>query len=191
MHLALIPGHRPSAPGATAAGFSEYPVASILVEMILQRMPTDVPGLHVEKFVRPDTNSGLGALIKRVNASDVDGLLSLHFNATPKGMESPDRAYSCVYPGAKKARDVARVLEGIGFGAIPRIMPKKRDDLAILRDTTVPAVLDEPCYLDRRSHRKKLIKGLDTLAEQYKAKILRIYENRTLSDRKDRTVSGG
>lgn len=191
MHLALIPGHRASSRGASAAGFSEYPVCSILVEMILQRMPTDVPNLSVEKWTRPDVPDGLATLVGEINRSDVDGLLSLHLNATPRGVDSPNKGYSCIYPGASRAREFARVLEGIGFGGIRRVSPKRRDDLAILADTNVPAVLDEPVYLDRRGHRTKLIKGLDTLAGQYKNKILHVYENRTLSDGKDATVGGG
>lgn len=159
--------------------------------MILQRMPTDVPNLSVELFTRPDVGDGLTTLIQDLNASGVDGALSLHFNATPRGRTSPDRAYSCVYPGAKAARDMARTLERVSFGGIPRIMPKKRKDLAILSDTAFPCVLDEPAYIDRRSHRLQLIKGLDTLATQYSHAIQRIYEDRTLSGGKESAGAGG
>ena len=185
MRLALIPGHRPSAPGASAAGFSEYPLARVLCEMILQRMPFDVPGLSVELFTRPDVGDGLSTLVQDLNAAGVDGALSIHFNATADGTPSPDRAYSCVYPGAEAAGQMADTLRRISFAAVPRRPPKGRKDLAILRDTTMPVVLDEPVYIDRRSHRLHLIKGLDTLATQYSHAIQRIYEARTLSGGKD------
>jgi N-acetylmuramoyl-L-alanine amidase len=137
----------------SAEGFSEYQVAHILVEMIIQRVPTDVPGLQIEKLTRPDVPDGLDLLVKEINASGVDGLLSLHFNATPPEKDSPDKAYSCIYPGAEKARGMAQTLLGLGFGGIYRVSPRERRDLAILSNTTVPAVLDEPVYLDRRDHR--------------------------------------
>ena len=159
--------------------------------MILQRMPTDVPNLSVELFRRPDVGDGLTTLIQDLNASGVDGALSLHFNATPRGTTSPDRAYSLTYPGAKKAGQMADTLRRISFGGIPRRPPKQRKDLAILSDTAFPVVLDEPAYIDRRSHRLQLIKGLDTLATQYSHAIQRMYEDRNLSDGKDAPARGG
>lgn len=159
--------------------------------MILQRMPTDVPNLSVQLFRRPDVADGLPTLIQDLNASGVDGALSLHFNATPRGTTSPDRAYSLHYPGAEAAGQMAETLRRISFAGIPRRPPKGRKDLAILSDTAFPVVLDEPAYIDRRSHRLHLIKGLDTLATQYSHAIQRIYEDRTLSDGKESAGGGG
>ena len=159
--------------------------------MILQRVPTDVPHLSVELFRRPDVGDGLTTLIQDLNASGVDGALSLHFNATPRGTNSPDRAYSCVYPGAEKAGQMADTLRRVSFAGIPRRPPKGRKGLAILEDTAFPCVLDEPAYIDRRSHRLQLIKGLDTLATQYSHAIQRIYEDRTLSGGKESAGVGG
>lgn len=159
--------------------------------MILDELPTGVPGLNVELFRRPDVPDGLTTLIQDLNASGVDGALSLHFNATPRGTNSPDRAYSCVYPGAEAAGQMAETLRRIDFGRIPRRPPKPRKDLAILSGTSFPCVLDEPAYIDRRSHRKELIDGLPSLAVQYAHQIERIYQDRTLSGGKESAGVGG
>jgi N-acetylmuramoyl-L-alanine amidase len=159
--------------------------------MILDEIPTGVPGLNVELFTRPDVPDGLTTLIEDLNASGVDGALSLHFNATPRGTTSPDRAYSLTYPGAEKAGQMADTLRRIDFGRIPRRLPHSRKDLAILSDTAFPVVLDEPAYIDRRSHRKELIDGLPSLAVQYAHQIERIYQDRTLSGGKESSWVGG
>jgi N-acetylmuramoyl-L-alanine amidase len=159
--------------------------------MIVRRVPVDVPGLSVEVWTRPDVPDGLSTLIQDLNRSGVDGVISLHFNATGSDAPSPDRAYSCVYPGATKAARMASLIGKMGWGGIPRREPVTRPDLAILSDTEMPVVLDEPCYLDLREHRAKLIRGLDTLAMQYRNQILAIYEERFLSDGKDRARAGG
>jgi len=190
MRLAIVPGHRPSAPGAAAAGFSEYPLARVLAEQIVQRLPVDVPKLTAEVWTRPDVPDGLSTLIHDLNRAQVDAVLSLHFNAS-RSDPSPNTAYSCVYPGATTAIRMASLIGKMGFGGIPRRDPVTRPQLAILSGTEMPAVLDEPAYIDRHSHRMKLVKGLDTLAEQYKNQILEIYESRLLSDGKDQAPAGG
>ena len=191
MRLALIPGHRPDAPGASAAGFSEYPLARVLCELILQRLPDDLPGFSVQLFTRPNVGDGLTTLIQDLNAAGVDGALSIHFNATAEGAPSPDCAYSLTYPGAEKAGKMADTLRRISFAGIPRLPPKGRKDLAILSDTAFPVALDEPAYIDRRGHRLQLLRSIDKLAMSYAGAIQHIHKSGTLSDGKDAPARGG
>ena len=163
MRLAIVPGHRPSAPGAGANGLHEYPVVSTLADTV-QQFAT--PTQHTIRVVRrPQNQHGLRQLIRRLNSGiKADAILSLHLNAAEA--ESPNKSYA-IHNGERKAAALADALHGVELPGVERIDPKTRDDLAILNDTQAVAVLDEVGYVDRADHRKKILRNLIHLSTHY------------------------
>jgi hypothetical protein len=174
MQLALIPGHRPGSPGVESNGVAEFTPALILCHMIHDREPKRTT-IHR----RPDTADGLSSLIHGVNRSDADALLSIHFNAAEG--ESPPVGYSCVYPGAEEANTFADCIRHkLERWGPRRVSARSRPQLLILSETDVPAVLDEPAYLDRDDHRRSILGRLDELAHYYTEAIRAFDYERTL-----------
>ena len=170
MNIAVVPGHRPGAPGAGKAGLYEYPVAHSLARAIAERV-------DVEVYTRPDYDGGLWDLVHRLNEDPVDAVLSIHFNATDDGVESPDIGYCLHYPESEGGAAMAEALtEAVALPEIPRVDARSAADLALLRETTMPVVIDEVCYIDRADHRRTLLMHLDALADDY-AEALTRFEN--------------
>jgi N-acetylmuramoyl-L-alanine amidase len=170
MSIAVVPGHRPGAPGAGKAGLYEYPVARTLAREITARTDAEV-------YTRPDHDGGLVGLVDQLNEEAVDATLSIHFNATKEGVESPDLGYCLHYPGSEGGTAMADVLtETVSLPGIPRVDPRSAADLALLRETIMPVVIDEVCYIDRADHQYTLLKNLETLADAYVEAVNRIDE---------------
>jgi N-acetylmuramoyl-L-alanine amidase len=176
--IVLVPGHRPSAPGAVASGLSEYPVVSALAEEIQARADTR----HLVRIRRrPDVDAGLMNLIRDLNANEPDLVLSLHLNAARDS--SPNKGYSVTWPRqAKPVRVLARHLSEIEIERpgnpvpIERAEARTRTDLAILHATTCPVLLDEPLYVDRADHRRAALRRFDSIAAQYASALERTLE---------------
>jgi len=164
--VAIVPGHGPDEQGARneAIGVSEWPSTWHLAEAI--KNASDGSGVSCTIVLRP--KAGLSALVKQLNNLSPDAVLSLHFNAAPDA-EARDHGYSITHPDAA---DAAIGLSHHVTATVPspagtRVHPRKRGDLAILRDTRMPAVLDEPCYIDSTQRYKTAVQNMGALAHGY------------------------
>lgn len=146
-------------------GLSEYPVMRVLADRIhaFSEVSTTV-------VKRPPQENGLTQLVGLLNSGETPtAALSLHMNAAEG--DSPNKAYACHYPGAETSGTLANMLSNVGLRGVERLRPRLRENLAILRDTTFPVVLDEPGYIDRADHQKKMLLSLDSLAQGYAAAL--------------------
>jgi len=169
MKLALIPGHSPSSPGAGMAGLFEWPVLSVLVGEIEKRLPPKIDSL-VQVYERPDHEGGLVQLVDRLNADNVDRILSLHLNACEG--ESPDAGY-CLYDGSASAKTLSkRVTETVRLEGIVRRGPVHGEGLYMIDHTNAPAVIDEVAFIDRHDHQEKVLSHLSRLADLYSDAII-------------------
>ncbi|MGL5330660.1 MAG: N-acetylmuramoyl-L-alanine amidase, partial [Peptostreptococcaceae bacterium] len=91
------------------------------------------------------------------NANEADKFVSVHFNSGPKGANGTEVLYS--NPSSSKAR-AERVSKNISeaFGFKNR-GAKYRDNLYVLNNTKMPAILVEGCFLDDIDMKKFIAKG--------------------------------
>jgi N-acetylmuramoyl-L-alanine amidase len=143
-------------------GLHEYGIVLALAHRIASQY-TDA----VQVVTRPEKPDGLASLIWRLNNEiQPNAVLSLHLNALEG--ESPNQGYAIYYPGSEVAGYMAdAVTENALLNGVHRKQPLVREDLGILRETGMPAVLDEPAYIDRQDHQQALLRRFDGLAMGY------------------------
>ena len=136
----IDPGHSISDPGAVG-----YEVERDLNEKVSQFMNEYLLANYVcETKVDPVTNKSLSAVAESANAWGADLLVSNHFNAG-----GGDGYEALVY--SEKTKALGEVFEKYvkAIGQNSRGV-KYRDGLAVLRQSNMPAVLNEGAFVDNK-----------------------------------------
>lgn len=134
----IDPGHSISDPGAVG-----YEVERDLNEKVAKFMNEYLLATYVcETKVDPVTNKGLSAVADHANEWDADILVSIHFNAG-----GGDGFEALVY--SDKTIPLGKIFEKyvLAIGQNSRGV-KLRPDLAVLRQSNMPAVLNEGAFVD-------------------------------------------
>jgi len=153
--IALIPGHSSDSPGACGGGLCEWPWALTVCHMAERRISASTV---VER------KAGLGALVQRLNDKAVEAVVSLHLNAFDGSVSGCETLH---YPASGEGEGLAREIHPEIVRAMggPDRGIKERRDLAILSDTTMPAVLLEPAFVDNRVDREAALRNADVVAD--------------------------
>jgi N-acetylmuramoyl-L-alanine amidase len=161
--IVLVPGHSPDSPGACGGGLCEWPWANTVMHMVGRKLPES------QVIQR---KSGLNGLVETINDLRPEAVISLHLNAFDGTVSGCETLH---YPSSEEGEGLARELQ-IGLvhavGNQDRGV-KPRRDLAILSDTTVPAVLLEPAFVDNVTDRKYALRNADLVADAIEEGIRR------------------
>jgi len=164
--FAIVPGHNAADQGAQNSGLSisEWPTTLFLAQAI--ETAAEGSGIEATIYSRPD--EGLSALIEDLNHKHPHGVLSLHFNAA-EGKAARDHGYAVIYDdqNERTAALAHQISAHVHSPGGTRVAKRERSDLAILRDTEMPVVLDEPCFIDSTERFREAMRELDLLAHSY------------------------
>lgn len=167
--IAVVIGHHPEAPGATLslAGreISEYALWKPFAhELVCTLHEEDLHAVTVERpNPKPDE-----ALAERVNGTNADVAIELHFNAA--GGWGTEMLH---WPGSEGGSRLAGQLqyETVKALGLRDRGIKARDDLAFLRLTEMPAVICEPGYGDAEEDAWRLLTRQPELLRAYRTAI--------------------
>jgi len=173
MDTAIVPGHSPDAPGAGECGLYEHPVMDALAHEISSHFN------HSVRVVQRADHGGLAGLVQHLNRGRYDSALCLHLNGAEG--DSPRKGYALHFPssddGAKMAGILTETVEvprSVFPAGIERVAPRPKEYLAVLRDTSIPVVLDEVAYIDDRKQRRAVLRSIPELGEQYAEAITKM-----------------
>lgn len=177
MRVALIVGHRPSAPGAVAAdGTTEHSMADLLADKVRlctewrhelrvftrsEREWLDDDGRPVSEGAR------IREVVGKVNTWGCDLAVFLHANAHSSAATGSE----ALHAGPPKGAEAARLLASLSAHALGlRNRGAKRIDRTDrggiqLYETTMPAVILEPWFMSNPSDLAKAEAGLPLLAQ--------------------------
>jgi N-acetylmuramoyl-L-alanine amidase len=149
--VAIVVGHSDNSRGASnpVSGMSEHPFNHKVAKDIAAALNNDeshnVNGIIVLR------KTGLGDLIKEVNATGANLCLSLHCNAFNRTASGCETLY---YHTSKKSKEFAEVVQfeliELMGNADRGIKPKSSEERGgwILRETNMPCVIAEPFFID-------------------------------------------
>lgn len=153
MNIFIDPGHGGKDPGATSLGYLEKDLALAISKKLGVVLDKDYG--HEVKFTRlDDIYVGLTERCDMANRHGADLFVSIHLNADPDddspGTHEAKGSEIWCYPGAKRSRAVAESLAREIRSRFPDepFRGVKEDDMAVLRMTTMPAVLIEVGFID-------------------------------------------
>jgi len=145
--VAIVIGHHPDAQGATLTVGDRRVTEFELCTPFAHELQTGLAawGINSTVIQRPNEQPDQ-ALADKVNATQADVAIELHFNAA----ENPNAAGAEMlhYPQSQKGRALAKALleeTTDALGNEPR-GAKARNDLPFLRLTDMPAVICEPAF---------------------------------------------
>lgn len=164
--IVLDPGHGGSDPGAIGVNGAREKDLTLAIALDLAAR-LRAAGARVELTRESDTLPAWPQRVAPANLGSADALLSIHLNSFPgpeaRGIEV---YYAASRPGAEElARTLLRSLaQRLGT---PGRWARARDDLYVLRESLVPAVLLELGYLSHPEEAAKLVE------RQYQEEIAR------------------
>lgn len=162
---AIVPGHTPDAPGAVNADtqISEWHYNCTLARMVTGQLD------RARMMTRPLPND-LRGLATNINQSKVDFVVSMHLNAYNRQTTGCE-TWHC--PGSEEGELLARELHDRLGGALDNEDRgvKAGSKYALLSETTVPAVICEPAFIDATRDFLRVQKQTCKLAAAYVAGI--------------------
>ncbi len=175
MRIAIDPGHGGKDPGAVGGQLRESEVALAISLFLRDEL---VRGGHDVLMTRDsDVFVPIRERCQVANAWHADLFVSIHCNAAQD--ERAHGAELLIYPGSARGRDLAGHIWG-PLRDIPGLRDrgiKLRDDLGVLRGTSMPVVLVETAFIsneeDRRYHlgsdqgRKRLAEAIGQGIESF------------------------
>lgn len=160
MHIFLDPGHGGNDPGAIGAGGIKESAINLQVAKTVKGILSKVAEVHMTR--QEDVALGAGVsddLKNRVQLAERTGaevFVSIHCNSA-KDPSAKGSEVLC-YSGSKKGQALAQAILNCliqGTGLYNRGV-KQRNDLYVLKYTTMPAVLVEIAFLSNPDELKKL-----------------------------------
>ena len=151
--VAVSLGHYPSAPGAVCpsgkyANLTEYTLDAPIVGLIIKELQYR----GIDAFLVPTGH--LTTKVNYINSKGFDFAIEMHLNADPDSDSvgtSEARGCETLYNvGSTKGEQFAKSIQGKLISGLPLTNRgvKPRSDLAFLRDTSCPAVIVEPAFID-------------------------------------------
>lgn len=141
---ALVIGHHPDAQGATndEQQVTEWAYNSTLARMVGARLN------YARLYTRPEPGTaGLGPLAEALNEDEPDAVVSFHLNSFNEEAEGCEMYH---YPGSTEGKRLASILQGKINAVLENSDRgvKAEKDYILLRETTMPAVICEPAFID-------------------------------------------
>lgn len=170
--IVLDPGHGGSDPGAVGNGLQEKNITLELARRVQKKLAASADAMLTRNS---DVFLSLADRVDRANKLHADLFVSLHVNAGGgAGFESfihPTASAESVEMQNRIHNEVAGYYSRFGF----RDRGKKRANFAVLRLTSMPAVLLENLFIDNKTDADKLKDPafLDGLAESVSNGILK------------------
>jgi N-acetylmuramoyl-L-alanine amidase len=157
--VVLDPGHGGDEPGAGGHGLKEAAL-TLKIAKRLRKALTDSFDVRVAMTRSDDRTVSLDARAAFANERDADYFASIHINSGG-GTGYEDFVHVSVGPNSKSARRrnavhkaVATFMDGKGMAD----RGKKKADFAVLRETSMPAILTENLFIDDRDDAALLAK---------------------------------
>ncbi|MEK5070238.1 N-acetylmuramoyl-L-alanine amidase [Sporosarcina sp. FSL K6-1508] len=151
----IDPGHGGKDPGAVGLGLQEKVLTLKISQKIRDILQNEYSEVTVKMSRTSDIYLTLSERAKLANAWGAELLLSIHINATPSGYGYED----WIYNGSVSAM-TTKVQSAINAAVIKstnwRNRGKKRGDLAVLRESKMPALLTESGFIDNPDDAKLL-----------------------------------
>ena len=156
--LAIDTGHNVSLSGAINGIYSESYLTKTVSEKVIYKLRS--MGYNVVDTLPVGEHTQAQELEKRTQVAklnEVEKFVSIHFNSGPEGANGSEVYYS-LEPGSSEM--ATNVLNNIvsEFGFRNRDI-KEGDHLYVLRNTNMPAILVEGCFLDNIDMNKFISKG--------------------------------
>ena len=176
--VAIVVGHSKDRSGSSNLdhGMSEYPFNYPISDNIVHRLNKASHNVEGVEVLR---KTGLGDLIKEVNATGADLCISLHCNAFNRTVSGCETLY---YHRSKQGKVFAEIVQAELFELMDNsdrgIKPKSSEERGgwLLRETNMPCVIAEPFFIDEESDYKLGMKYRDDgqLADAYTKAILKM-----------------
>jgi N-acetylmuramoyl-L-alanine amidase len=147
--VVLDPGHGGEDPGAGGHGLKEARLTLKIAKRVRTAL-VDAFDVRVELTRSADRAVALSARAAFANARDADYFVSIHINAGG-GTGYEDFVHNSLGPGSESARRRSAVHSAVATFMQSKGMPdrgKKTANFAVLRETTMPAILTENLFID-------------------------------------------
>ncbi|SFE59371.1 N-acetylmuramoyl-L-alanine amidase family protein [Alteribacillus iranensis] len=174
MKVMIDPGHGGKDPGAVSAGLQEKDVTLRIAHLIRERLARE-KGIRIRLTRETDTFVSLHKRAQLANEWHADYFLSIHINAGGgSGFES------FIHPSSPKpTRSYQDTLHAHVVSQLGRNdRGKKRANFAVLRETTMPALLTENLFIDHTGDRDQLRKEsvLEAMATGHADGLKHLYD---------------
>lgn len=145
--IMIDPGHGGQDPGAVANGLQEKHLTLDIAKRIKRILETEYADVTVYMTRESDVFVSLNDRAAKANKLSVDFFLSVHINAGG-GTGFETYRYTAASAKSKSAQEAIHraVMDTLGGGVTDRGMKTK--NLAVLRETKMPAVLTETLFID-------------------------------------------
>ncbi|GAA0105716.1 hypothetical protein UT300013_23400 [Paraclostridium sordellii] len=156
--IAIDTGHNVSLSGASNGIYSENYLTKTIGEKTIYKLRS--MGYNVIDTLPKGEYTQSQELAKRTEVAklnEVDKFVSIHFNSGPEGANGSEVYYSQDYGSSTMASNVLKNIVN-DFGFRNRGI-KDGDHLYVLRNTNMPAILVEGCFLDNIDMNKFIAKG--------------------------------
>lgn len=147
MKFAIYAGHGGTDPGAVYGGRKEKDYTLSLMRVVTEALKA--AGQTIINNRTTDVDSYLTDKVKAANAANVDAVIEIHLNAG--GGTGSEVYYSRNGMGKDLAQKILDQLTAYGYksrGIKIKTREDGRDYFQIIRETNMPAVLVESCFLD-------------------------------------------
>ena len=156
--IAIDIGHNVSLSGAVNGIYSENYLTKTVGEKLIYKLKS--MGYNVVSTLPKGQYTQSQELAKRTEVAElneVDKFISVHFNSGPEGANGSEVYYSADYGSSVMASNVlSNIVNDFGFKYRGI---KEGDHLYVLRNTNIPAILVEGCFLDNIDMNKFINKG--------------------------------
>lgn len=169
MKIAIDVGHA-HATGASGNGLQEHEVAAAAAAMVSRMLlPHEVQAVVVD-YPEKSNRGDLAATIAHINSGKYDAVVSLHCDCAKSRAARGAHVICKSVAGAALAHEIADRLCPIMPGRSQQVV--QRHDLAILNQTTPPAVLVEMGFLSAAADARMLRDNLASIAHAITAGIV-------------------
>ena len=144
LKLCINSGHTKFAAGTGAKGYLTESIETRKIAYELMKLLAD-SNHEVVPAVFDRSSNNLKEVVTLANNEDVDLLVSIHLNA---GGGSGVECFTWNGKETKQAKGVCEELSKLGFK--DRVI-KKNNDLYILKNSKMPALLIEVCFVDNKT----------------------------------------
>ncbi|MFJ8266816.1 N-acetylmuramoyl-L-alanine amidase [Peribacillus asahii] len=163
--IKIDPGHGGKDPGAVGNGLQEKDLVLTISKLMKEYLEDNYTGHEVQLTRSTDVFHELSKRAKIANDYDADVFISNHVNAG-KGTGYESYVYTNASAALKALQNVLNdevlaTARKYGLGAHGE--DRKRANYQVLRETKMPAILTELCYIDSKDN--KLLKNDDFLKD--------------------------
>ena len=168
MRIAIDIGHA-HASGASGNGLQEHEVAAKAADMLARMLRSHDIRTVVVDYPQESNSADLRATIAHINAGKYDAVVSLHCDCATSRAARGAHAICKSVAGAALAHEIADCLCPIMPGRKQTVV--QRHDLAILNQTTPPAVLVEMGFLSHAGDARMLRDELPSIVHAIAAGV--------------------